>query len=605
MWFIISVMKAFSSKEILEKYLKFFGDRNHKQVPNMSLVPEGDSTLLFVNSGMFPLVPYLSGQKHPLGKRLMNVQRSLRVDDIEEVGSSNRHTTAFHMIGNWSLGDYFKEQQLNWAYEFLVEELGLDINKMYATVFKGDKYSPKDTKAIQIIQNIFKKYRIDAKEGERIFACGREDNWWQRGNTVGELGGPDSEIFYYTGKNGNGFGQSPEKNQDEFIEIGNSVFMQYQKTQNGWEELTQKNVDFGGGIERLSFVVQKKGDIYETDNFYPIVEKLEELTNKKYRENKKEMRVIADHMRSSVLLAMDGVKPSNKDQGYILRRLLRRMTRFTNNMGFKEEVSSKLIDNVINLELFKYLYPELEQKKEEIIRIFKEEEKKFAKTLERAQKIVDKKTKEIDLDSKSHSTLANLAYDLYQSEGYPPEMFFDDIIEKGIKGFNIDHFWEHYNSLIKLHKDLSRTGAEQRFKGGLADNSKLVIKYHTATHLLQKALQEVLGEGIRQKGSNNTKDRLRFDFNLERALTNDEIKKVENIINDKIKEDLPVNKVKMQKDEAKKTGALFLPDVDYPKEVFVYYVGHNLENAWSKELCGGPHVKNLKELGAFKIIKEE
>ena len=487
-------------------------------------------------------------------------------------------------------------------YEFYIEKLGLDVNRIYGTVFKGDDRALKDTESIEIIKKIFKKYGIDAKEGERIFALGN-DNWWQRGNAVGELGGPSSEIFYYIGKDGNGLGKNIEEFEDEFLEIGNSVFMQYVLNQElKWVTLPQKNVDFGGGLERIALISQGKTDIYETDNFLPLIEKVEKLSGKDYKQDQKttkSMRVIADHMRSSTLLVMDGVTPSNKDQGYILRRLIRRMVRFGYDIGIEQNMSVNLVDAVIGI--LDWLYPDLQTKKDKIKKVFLTEETKFRSTLKNAVKSVEKELGEFEGDV---NELALLSFNLYQSAGYPPEMFLEEVNERNIN-FDLDKFWELYKKLIYEHQQLSRLGAQQKFKGGLADSSVEVTRYHTATHLLQKALKTVLGEVVCQQGSNNTKDRLRFDFNFERALTDAEIKAVEKIINEKINEGLPVNSVELEKTEALKTGAYHLDAVNYPERVTVYYIGNSLETADSKEFCGGPHVKNTSEIGQIEIYKQE
>lgn len=590
-----------SSKEILEKYIKFYTERGHVLIPNVSLIPEGDSTLLYVNSGMFPLVPYLSGQPHPAGKRLVNVQRSLRFfEDLENIGVTVRHTSAFHMIGNWSLGDYFKTDQLPWAFEFLIDVLGLDINKLYATVFAGDEFSPKDTESIEIIKEIYKKYGIDAQEGSRIFPLGREDNWWKRGDAVGELGGPCSELFYYI-EEGDGFGGNPEDAKDSYIEVGNSVFMQFKKTETGWEPLAQKNVDFGGGLERLALAIQGKTDIYETDNFWPIIQKVQQLTGKSYTqdaETKKSMRVIADHMRASVFLAMDGVIPSNKDQGYILRRLLRRMVRKAKILEV-ESISAQLVPTVC--EMFSWLYPDLIQKQNEIVELFKTEEDKFLKTLKKAQSEVSKYIKNFDGDI---AKLSQSAFNFYQSLGYPTELFIEDLKDAQLD-FEEKQLEQEIKEKFDTHQAQSRSGAEQKFKGGLAEHSEQITKYHTATHLLQAALREVLGTHVGQKGSNITNERLRFDFSTPEKLSDEEIMRVEQFINKIILDNLPVNMVTLSKSEAEKTGALHLFGEKYGDTVNVYYIGNDLESAVSKEFCGGPHVKNTSEIGPINIYKQE
>jgi alanyl-tRNA synthetase len=591
---------AISSKEIISKYIKFYEERGHKLIPNVSLLPEGDSTLLFVNSGMFPLVPYLSGGSHPLGKRLVNVQRSVRFEDLPEIGDA-RHTMAFHMIGNWSLGDYFKKDQLPWAYEFLIEHLGIDPKRLIATVFAGDKYAPKDEESIQVIKEIFKKYGIEAKEGERIFAY--ESNWWKRGDAVGELGGPDSEIYCYIGDGELPLGQSPAEHEDTFLEIGNSVFMQYKRTETGWEPLPQNNVDFGGGLERIALVAQNKQDIFETDNFWPIVEKVQEITGKNYNDSeevKKGMRILADHMRTSVFMAMDGVIPSNKDQGYALRRILRRMVRTGSVLGSKTELASSIVGTVC--EMFTWIYPQLTEKKSYIEKLFLEEELKFKKTLEKGAVQVNKV-----LTQSKDRTLeewAEKSFDLYQSLGYPSEIFYKDLVDSGIM-LDETEFDKKVSEVFAKHQEGSRAGAEKKFKGGLADHSEEVVKYHTTTHLLQWALRKVLGEHVRQLGSNITNERLRFDFPNSSKLTESEISEVEKQVNEVIAQKLPVQFVNLPKTEAEQVGALFIKGESYPDTVKVYFVGGTLENAVSKEFCGGPHVQNTSELLPIKIYKQE
>jgi alanyl-tRNA synthetase len=589
-----------TSQEIIKKYIDFYTSKGHKLIPNVSLVPENDPTLLFVNSGMFPLVAYLSGQPHPMGKRLVNIQRSVRFEDLDEVGDP-QHTIAFHMVGNWSLGDYFKKEQLPWVYEFLIKELGLDIHKMYATVFAGDEYAPKDEESIKILKEVFGSYGIKAEEEKRIFALGRKSNWWKRGDTVGELGGPDSEIYYYLGK-GSGEGKNPAENEDEYLEIGNSVFMQYKKTESGWEELTQKNVDFGGGLERIAWVVQGKKDIFETDNFWPIIEKVEQISGKKYRQSNiitKSMRILADHMRTSVFLAMDGVIPSNKDQGYALRRILRRMTRASRVLEVEKNLSKNLVSIVV--ESFSWMYPRLLEKQKNIEVIFEDEEDKFRKTLERGQKELEKKLTKETYETRE---LAGIAFDIYQSLGYPSEIFLEDVKDKGIK-VEEKEFKVIFEQIFIDHQKHSREGAEQKFKGGLADQSEQVVKYHTTTHLLHKALRDVLGEHVSQKGSNITGERLRFDFSHTKKLSEEELAKVVDEVNETIGKDLPVNFVVLPKEEADKTRALHFFGEKYGDQIKVYFIGDSLENAISKEYCGGPHVHNTSELSSIEIYKQE
>ncbi|EKE00220.1 MAG: hypothetical protein ACD_22C00072G0003 [uncultured bacterium] len=597
-----------TSQEILTKFIKFYEARGHKLIPNVSLVPENDPTLLFVNSGMFPLVPYLSGQSHPMGKRLVNIQRSLRLQDIEEVGDV-RHTCVFHMMGNWSLGDYFKKEQLSWVYEFLIDQLGLDITKMYATVFAGDSTSPKDEESIAILKDTFAKYGIKAKEGERIFPCGRKSNWWQRGDAVGELGGPDSEIYYYLGDSTPKLGTSPEDDENNFLEIGNSVFMQYIKTGDGWSQLSQKNVDFGGGLERIALAVQNKKDIYETDNFFPIIQKMGDISQEKYGSSEKvtkSMRIVADHVRAAVLLAMDGVSPGSKEQDYVSRRLLRRMLLASRNLGIVGGVSENLVPIVC--QMFSWLYPELSNKVGDILSIFVREEKDFERVIQEGTKYLSKerhKTKVMEAirDPKnSRGKLASIAFELYQSLGYPFDLFKQYLSENGYSDPGLETV---FLSRFFDHQEQSREGAGGKFKGGLADQSDQVVKYHTATHLLHQALREVLGDQVAQQGSNITGERLRFDFSYPQKLTDEEIAKVETKVNEIVAKKLPVQFEILNKAEAEKTGALHFFGDKYGDQVKVYFVGENLENAYSKEFCGGPHVQNTGELAPITIYKQE
>lgn len=597
------------SKDIVKKYIDFYTTKEHKLIPNVSLVPENDPTLLFVNSGMFPLVPYLSGEPHPLGTRLVNIQRCVRFEDLPDIGDKS-HTLAFHMIGNWSLNDYFKEEQLPWVFEFFIQELKLDPNKIYATVFSGNIHAPKDTSSVMLLQKIFKKYGIDAKEGERIFET-EKDNWWKRGDAVGELGGPSAEVFYYIGDHGNGFGKNIIDHENEFLEIGNSVFMQYKKTNTGWEELKQKNVDFGGGLERIALVAQNKRDIFETDNFFPIIQEIVKLSGKKYKENElvtKAMRILADHIRTAVFLAMDGVKPSNKDQGYILRRILRRMIRTGKQLGVNKDISVSLVK--ITVDTLEWLYPDLVQKQSVIQNVFLQEENKFRITLEKGAREVEKNLVTYgEVNKTAHKSLvpndaAQIAFELYQSLGYPFEIFIQDVKDKNI---DVDEFETEdiFNNLVTEHQNKSRVGAEQKFKGGLGDTSQMSVKYHTTTHLLHKALREVLGMHVEQKGSNITPERLRFDFSHPQKMTEEEKNKVEDLINQKIKEKLPVNSIILPKKDAEETGALHFFGAKYGEQVSIYYIGESLVTAYSKEFCGGPHVSNTNELDEVTIYKQE
>lgn len=562
--------------EVREKYLKFFEDRGHKVIPPASLVLENDPTTLFTSSGMQPLVPYLMGEPHPEGKRLVDSQPSIRVQDIEEVGNL-RHTTYFEMLGNWSLGDYFKEEQLPWLFEFLTKELNLDKDKLYVTVFEGNESVPKDTKSFEIWKS------LGIPEGH-IYEYGVKKNWWSRSGTpdqmpAGEIGGPDSEVFFDFGSELKLHEKSEWKDEKchpncdcgRFIEIGNSVFIQYKKNEDGTlEELSQKNVDFGGGLERLTAATNNNPDVFQIDVFKKIVEKIENITDKSYKKNGTPMRIITDHIRAANALAHAGVTPSNKQQGYVMRRLIRRAS-----------LKMRDLKQNFSIEDFK----ELTDKKEIV-----EEVERFKKTLGSGLKEASKIKK---IDGKK-------AFDLYQTYGFPLELTIEIFSEKGQK-IDKDEFQKEFEK----HKEKSRTASAGMFKGGLADHSVETTKLHTATHLLHTALRKVLGEHVSQKGSNITVERLRFDFSHDKKLTEGEIKKVEDMINAQIKKALPVSYEIMTLDEARKEGALAFFGEKYAEKVKVYTIGDPKGEWFSKEVCGGPHVENTSELGHVRIIKEE
>lgn len=535
------------SKTIREKYISFFVERGHKGIAPAKLVPENDPSTLFISSGMQPLVPYLLGQAHPSGKRLVNSQPSFRAEDIEEVGD-NRHTTFFEMLGNWSLGDYFKKEQLPWIWEFLTQELELPKEKLYVTVFEGNKDVPKDLESYEIWKSL-------GVAEDHIYFYGAEKNWWSRSGTpdkmpVGEIGGPDSEVFYDFG-NGN------------LLEIGNSVFIQYQKQEDGTlKELAQKNVDFGGGLERLTAAVLDQPDVFKIDIYMQIIIKLEEVTGKKYEEHKAPMQIIADHMRAARALIKDGVIPSNKLQGYVLRRLLRRSA-----------VKLRLLDKNVDLGV---IFDE---------KVVKDEMDRFSKTLDKGLKEIEKIN---EIDGKK-------AFDLYQTFGFPYEVT-EELFRQ--KGQEIDK--EQFKAEFEKHKELSRTASAGMFKGGMADSSEIVTKYHTATHLLHQALRDVLGPEVFQKGSNITSERLRFDFSFDRKMTGEEIKQVEDLVNKKITEDLKVERKVVSLQEAKEMNAIGLFNEKYRDKVTVYTIG-----TFSREVCGGPHVENTSVIGKIKITKEE
>jgi alanyl-tRNA synthetase len=618
-----------TSDEIRKKYLEFFKEQGHAIVPSASLVPENDPTTLFTGSGMQPMVPYLLGQTHPQGVRIADSQKSFRTSDIEEVGD-NRHTTFFEMLGNWSFGDYFKEQQLPWIFKFLTEELQLDPNKIYVTVFSGDKENglSSDIEAVKIWKELFKEKGIDARnvdfgteeqgaslgmQGGRIFGYSAK-NWWSRAGApekmpIGEPGGPDSEIFYEFNfvQHDPKFGEKCHPNCDcgRYIEIGNSVFMQFVKVADKkFELLPNKNIDFGGGLERISMAVQNTNDIFKIDIFKTFIESLEKISGTNYTDPKYTVayRVIADHLRASVFLIGDGVNPSNTDQGYFVRRLLRRAVRYADILGIKEGNFADLVDYI--LEYYKNAYPETYAKKEVIKSEIQKEEEKFRKTLRDGIKQLEYIASRIEdggniIDDIKRKKLSGLeAFNLYQSYGFPIEITIEICKEK-----NIDVDLEAFQQEMKKHQDLSRIGAEKKFKGGLGDTSDKSVQYHTATHLLNAALRQVLGDHVMQKGSNITPERLRFDFSHGEKMTDEQKKKVEDLINGWIEEKLPVEFKELPKSEAEKI-ALHSFAEKYGDVVKVYSVG--TENKYvSQEFCGGPHVKNTGDLQHFKIQKEE
>lgn len=603
------------------KYLQFFKDRGHAEIPSASLVPENDPTTLFTGSGMQPLVPYLLGKNHPAGSRLVDSQKSFRSMDIEEVGD-NRHTTFFEMLGNWSLGDYFKKEQIPWMFEFLVDELGLDANRLYITCFIGaPEYGiPKDSEAAELWQKLFTEkgisasiadinteedgYRRGIKEGERIFYYEGKKNWWNRGKTgpdttpVGDPCGPDSEMFYeFTDiEHDKKFGEHCHPNCDcgRFMEIGNNVFMAYRKEAEGkFVPLERPNVDHGSGLERIAAAVANNSDIFPIAHA-PILSYLEKASGKKYSDDVRSFRIIADHMKAAVFLISDGVHPSNTDQGYFVRRLIRRSVRYADRIGITETGFSGVVEPIINM--YDDQYPELKEKVSVIQTTINAEEEKFRKTLARG-------TKELERFIGAGTLSAQDAFQLVTTYGFPLELILEEAGEKGIKQIDTEGFKE----LLKQHQDLSRAGSEQKFKGGLADHGEKTVRLHTAHHLLLKALQIVLGPSVHQRGSNITGERLRIDFNWDTKLTDEQKKEIEKIVNEKIQEDLPVIRTEMAKEEAEKLGAEHEFGAKYPDRVSVYSVGP-VDHAFSIEFCGGPHVEHtgeLKESGVFKIQKEE
>jgi len=584
-------MKA---EELRERFLTFFIRLGHKLIPSASLVPKeevelmGTKPVLFTTAGMHPLIPYLLGKKHPLGRRLVSVQKSLRTDDIDEVGDK-WHNTFFEMLGNWSLGDYWKEEAIVWSFEFLTKELAIKKDWIWVTTFKGDKDVPEDKES----QILWQKLGISK---DRIVPLTKKDNWW---GPVGETGpcGPDTEMFIEVNQRSHGSNCRPGDNCGRFVEVWNDVFMEYEKLKDGsFIPLKQKNVDTGMGVERMLAVLQQKDSVFETSVFWPLIKTIqfEIFKNYLYGEDSKvdrAFRIIADHLRAAVFAIGDGVEPSNKDRGYVLRRLLRRAILQKILWGEKETSLSVLVPVVV--EIFKSQYPEILTNQKKILRIIDEEEKKAEKAMEKGvkefRKITSTKEKTFNLLS------GRQVFDLYQSYGLPIEIT-KELAEES--GMTVDE-----KSALKLlaeHKKISKIGAQSKFKGGLADESSLTIKGHTATHLLHRALREVLGENVHQTGSNITPQRIRFDFSYGEKLTEEQIKKIEEIVNQKIKENLRVWSETMSLKKARLIGAIGLFGEKYGEKVSVYFIGN-----YSKEFCAGPHVGSTGELGKFKILKEE
>ena len=566
--------------EIRNKYLNYFKNHGHKVIPSAPLIPENDPSVLFTTAGMQPLVPYLLGEPHPEGTRLVDFQKCLRTVDIEEVGD-NRHLTYFEMLGNWSLGDYFKEESIKMSYEFLTKELNIPAEKISVTCFKGDEDAPRD----EVSAKCWEQVGIPK---ERIYFFGKEDNWW----IAGDEGpcGPDTEMFYDTGKPACSDKCDPSCGCGKYVEIWNNVFMEYLKHKDGtYTKLSQQNVDTGLGLERMAMLLQGKETPFETELFAPIMNKLEELQKV---DNIHSRRIISEHLRASMMIICDGGRPSNIDRGYILRRLIRRMIRHLNNLQISLDELTNLID--INIENLKEMYPDLETNKDLIKGVLLEEKDKFVKTLAHGEREFKKEVKE--LEEKGEKVISGkMMFRLYDTYGFPPEVTEDLAKEHGLE---VDK--TEFEKLFKEHQEKSRRGAEHKFKGGLAEQNEQTIAYHTATHLLHKALKIVLGDHVKQSGSNITTERLRFDFTHPQKMTKEEIEKVENLVNEEIQKDLPVTCQEMTYDEAKAEGAIGLFTNKYGDRVKVYTIGD-----FSKEICGGPHVHHTGELGRFKIKKEE
>ncbi|HEY4489118.1 MAG TPA: alanine--tRNA ligase [Candidatus Paceibacterota bacterium] len=617
--------------EVRSRYLAFFKERGHAIIPSAPIVPGNDSTTLFTSSGMQPLVPYLLGQPHPDGTRLANSQTSFRAEDIEEVGD-NRHTTFFEMLGNWSLGDYFKQEQLPWIFEFLTSNevgLGFDPAKLYVTVFDGDKEAGMDldTESVDIWKKLFNEKGLDAElvrigteeegyakgmQGGRIFSYGSKKNWWSRSGVpanmpAGEPGGPDSEIFYdFDTPHDPTWGKHCHVNCDcgRFVEIGNSVFMEYVKNADGsFSELPKKNVDFGGGLERITATSLNQSDVFLIDVFSDAVRVLEERSGKKYIEAQTSFRIVLDHVRAASFMLADGVIPSNTEAGYILRRLIRRAIRHSDALGIEEASLADVAEGFGKV--YEDAYPELANKANFIRTELEKEEAKFRRTLKQGMREFEKLAKKGSLSGHG-------AFVLFSSYGFPIEITEELAKERGIE---IDV--AAFRAEMEEHQAKSRTASEGRFKGGLADHSDVTVRYHTSHHLLLAALRKILGDSVHQRGSNITQERVRLDFSFDRKLTPEEVAEVENLVNEKIQEELPVFATPMPKEEAMKLGAEQEFGVKYGDQVTVYSMGPKdataenpkFSESFSIEFCGGPHVSNTKELAdggkSFRIVKEE
>jgi len=611
-----------TTQEIRKQYLAFFVTKGHKIIPRASLVPQDDPTTLFTGSGMQPLVPYLLGEKHPAGKRLVDSQTCFRAEDMDEVGD-NRHTTFFEMLGNWSLGDYYKEDQLVWFWDFLTKTVGLDPQKLYVTCFIGDKQTgvPKDTESAKIWKDLFGQEGIDAKEVElgsnetgyqkgmqagRIFYYDASKNWWSREGPpsnmrLGEPGGPDSEVFYDFGTpHDEKWGKYCHPNCDcgRFLEIGNSVFMAYKKTTKGFEPLPAPNVDFGGGLERIAAASINSPDVFQISLIKPIINGLETLSAKSYDQHQTAMRVIADHMRAAVWLGVDGAVPSNKAQGYVLRRLLRRAIRYAFELGIEQHLCEEVTPIVIGL--YEKDFPEVKERKNDVVHTFIKEEQIFRQTLRSGVRKFAKLAK----DKKSLS--GEDVFKLYDTFGFPAELSLE---EAYLQKVEVDENWRSdFDKHMKEQKKRSQTASQGMFKGGLADHSEAVVKLHTTTHLMYQALKNVLGDHVVQRGSNITGERTRFDFSHPQKVTPQQIKKVEDIVNGKIKENLPVTWKEEKTEEAFKKGASGAFGDKYGDSVKVYTID-DPKKPFSREICGGPHVEHTGVIGQggkkFKIQKEE
>jgi alanyl-tRNA synthetase len=624
------IMGDMTAQEIRNKYLEFFEQRGHTVIPRAPLVLHNDPTTLFTGSGMQQLMPYLLGQDHPDGKRIVDSQTCLRAQDIEEVGD-NRHTTFFEMLGNWSLGDYFKAEQFPWIFEFLTDAVGLDPHKLYITTFLGHEAFgiPKDTESGAIWKKLFADKGIETGEmeigteadgyqkgmvsGARIFYYAADKNWWYRGKNiedmpVGEPVGPSSEIFYefdYIEHN-TAYGPKCHPNCDcgRFVEIGNNVLMQYVRRENGFESLPNKNIDFGGGLERIAMAAIDSADAFKSSILWPIVEKLEAISGKKYDSHSASMRVIADHLRGAAFLAVDGVVPSNKEQGYVMRRLMRRAIRFAFDLGIEQNFVEQVVPVIADLYIDDY--PEVKESRERVIEVLVKEEKAFRQTLRNGVRLIDKL---VEANGILRLVSGVDLFTLYDTHGFPVELAAEEIVTRGGDNITLSPTWqEEFDHQMREQRERSKTAAKGAFKGGLGGQTLQHKKYHTATHLLQSALRQLFGPELRQHGSNITEERLRFDFNHDEKLMPEQIAQLEELVNGWIAEDLPVAFTEYPTQQALEMGAIGPFGERYGETVKVYQMGPDT-HVVSLEICGGPHVDHTGQLAEdgkkFKIIKEE
>lgn len=632
-----------NAQDIRKSYLNFFKDRHHVVIPRANLVPQDDPTTLFTGSGMQPLIPYLLGEKHPAGVRLVNSQTCLRAQDIEEVGDTS-HTTFFEMLGNWSLGDYFKKEQIQQFSEFIFDVVGLDPQKVYVTCYIGNaQFSiEQDNEAIELWKQEFKKRGVEPKvvsigsaadgdrvgmQGGRIFLYDGGENWWSRGGDesktpVGEPCGPDSEVFYDFGEELHDeakWGKAhPASDSPRFMEIGNNVFMSYRRTKTGVEPLPSKNIDYGGGLERIAAAAINSHDVYKISLLWPIIEKLQTLSGKEYEQHTNSMRVIADHLRGATFLAVDGITPSNKEQGYVMRRLMRRAIRFAFELGVEQDLCREIVPVIADI--YHDDYPEVAKNREQVIDVLVREEKIFRQTLRKGLRVFETLAAPVTLTRRRNGEVAkteeakspfkvsgDIIFKLYDTYGFPVELTKEEAYKQGIElEKDAD---AHFNKLMAEQRERSQTAAKGTFKGGLADHSEISTKYHTATHLMYRALRNVLGDHVIQRGSNITAERLRFDFTHPEKVTPEQLSRVETIVNEQIKKDWPMSWREENTKKALANGVMGAFGDKYGETVKVYTVGDPDGEHYSREICGGPHVEHTAQLAEggkhFKIKKEE